>query len=299
MDKANKDGKPFFIWLNPTRMHVFTHLAPKYEEMRNSENGWTIQEAGMAQFDDDIGDVMKKLDDMGIADNTIVVVTTDNGAEGFSWPDGGTTPFKGWKGMGTEGGFRVPLVVRWPDKVKPNQVINGVMDGMDWFPTLVAAAGYQGDIAADLAKGKQLDGKEYKVHLDGYDQTDMLTKEGKSARNEVWYFTESTLAAARIGDYKYMFIDQPDGWFGPKVNLDWPGIYNLRLDPFEKMNLNESLFAANWWAFEFWRFVFIQQEVAKLAKTAIDFPPMQPGASFNLSAVKEKIEKAMANRAGN
>jgi arylsulfatase A-like enzyme len=299
MDEAQKDGKPFFIWLNPTRMHVFTHLAPKYEEMRNSQNGWTVQEAGMAQFDDIIGDVMKKLDDMGVADNTIVVVTTDNGAEGFSWPDGGTTPFKGWKGMGTEGGFRVPQVVRWPGKVEPNQVINGVMDGMDWFPTLVAAAGYQGDIAADLAKGKKLDGKEYKVHLDGYDQTDMLTKGGKSARNEEWYFTESTLAAARIGDYKYVFIDQPDGWFGPKVNLDWPGIYNLRLDPFEKMNLNESLFAANWWAFEFWRFVFIQQEVAKLAKTATDFPPMQPGASFNLSAVKEKIEKAMSNRAGN
>ena len=299
MDEAQKDGKPFFIWLNPTRMHVFTHLAPKYEEMRNSQNGWTVQEAGMAQFDDIIGDVMKKLDDMGVADNTIVVVTTDNGAEGFSWPDGGTTPFKGWKGMGTEGGFRVPQVVRWPGKVEPNQVINGVMDGMDWFPTLVAAAGYQGDIAADLAKGRKLDGKEYKVHLDGYDQTDMLTKGGKSARNEEWYFTESTLAAARIGDYKYVFIDQPDGWFGPKVNLDWPGIYNLRLDPFEKMNLNESLFAANWWAFEFWRFVFIQQEVAKLAKTATDFPPMQPGASFNLSAVKEKIEKAMSNRAGN
>ena len=299
MDEAQKDGKPFFIWLNPTRMHVFTHLAPKYEEMRNSQNGWTVQEAGMAQFDDIIGDVMKKLDDMGVADNTIVVVTTDNGAEGFSWPDGGTTPFKGWKGMGTEGGFRVPQVVRWPGKVEPNQVINGVMDGMDWFPTLVAAAGYQGDIAADLAKGKKLDGKEYKVHLDGYDQTDMLTKGGKSARNEEWYFTESTLAAARIGDYKYVFIDQPDGWFGPKVNLDWPGIYNLRLDPFEKMNLNESLFAANWWAFEFWRFVFIQQEVAKLAKTATDFPPMQPGASFNLSAVKDKIEKAMSNRAGN
>jgi len=200
--------------------------------------------------------------------------------------------------MGTEGGFRAPCVIRWPGKVKPNQVINGVMSGLDWFPTFVAAAGYQGDIAADLKKGKTLNGTKYKVHLDGYNQVGMLTKGEKSARNELWYFTESTLAAARIGDYKYVFIDQPDGWFGPKVKLDWPGIYNLRLDPFEKMNLNESLFAANWWAFEFWRFVFIQQEVAKLAQTAIDFPPMQPGASFNLSAIKEKVEKAMANRAG-
>jgi arylsulfatase A-like enzyme len=298
MKKAQTDKKPFFIWLNPTRMHVFTHLSPKYEKLRNAENGWTVQEAGMAQFDDVIGGVMRQLDEMGIADNTIVAVSTDNGTEGFSWPDGGTTPFKGWKGMGTEGGFRSPCVIRWPGKVKPNHVINGVMSGLDWFPTFVAAAGYQGDIAADLLKGKKLNGKEYKVHLDGYNQMGMLTKDEKSARNEFGYFTESTLAAARVGDHKYVFIDQPDGWFGPKVKLDWPGIYNLRLDPFEKMNLGESLFAANWWAFEFWRFVFIQQEVAKLAQSAIEFPPMQPGASFNLSLIKEKVEKAMANRAG-
>ncbi len=129
MDNARQDNKPFFVWLNPTRMHVITHLSPKYEQMRNSDNGWSIQEAGMAQFDDIIGDVMNKLEEMGIADNTIVVVSTDNGAEGFSWPDGGTTPFKGWKGMGTEGGFRVPAVIRWPGKVEPDQVINGVMSG--------------------------------------------------------------------------------------------------------------------------------------------------------------------------
>jgi arylsulfatase A-like enzyme len=299
MEQAKQDGKPFFVWLNPTRMHVVTHLSPKYEAMRTAENGWTIQEAGMAQFDDVIGGVMKKLDEMGLADNTIIAVTTDNGTEGFSWPDGGTTPFKGWKGMGTEGGFRVPLVVRWPGKVKPNQVINGIMSGLDWFPTFVAAAGYQGDIAADLKKGKTLNGTQYKVYLDGYNQMNMLTKGGKSARNELWYFTESTLAAARIGDYKYVFIDQPDGWFGPKVHLDWPGIYNLRVDPFEKMGLGDSLFAANWWAFEFWRFVFIQQEVGQLAQTVIDFPPMQPGASFNLSALKQKIQQHMASRAGN
>lgn len=299
IDKAQKDGKPFFVWLNPTRMHVFTHLSPKYEAMRNSENGWTLQEAGMAQFDDIIGDVMQKLDEMGIADNTIVVVSTDNGTEGFSWPDGGTTPFKGWKGMGTEGGFRSPAIIRWPGKIKPNQVINEVMSGLDWFPTFVAAAGYEGDVAADLRKGKMLNGTEYKVHLDGYNQLGMLTQGEKSARNEFWYFTESTLAAARIGDFKYTFLDQPQGWFGPKVPLDWPGIVNLRLDPFEKMSINQSLFAANWWAFEFWRFVFVQQEVAKLAKTVVEYPPMQASASFNLSAVKEKIQKALANRTGN
>jgi arylsulfatase A-like enzyme len=299
MDKAKNDGKPFFVWLNPTRMHVVTHLAEKYKKLRNSENGWSLQEAGMAEFDDIIGDVMNKLEEMGVADNTIIAVSTDNGTEGFTWPDGGTTPFKGWKGMGTEGGFRVPLVMRWSGKIKPNQVINGVMSGLDFFPTFVAAAGYQGDIAEDLKKGKTLNGKQYKVHLDGYNQMDMLTNGGKSARNEIWYFTESTLAAARIGDYKYTFISQPQGWFGPKVKLDWPGIVNPRLDPFEKMGLGDSLFAKDWWVFQFWRFVFVQQEVAKLAQTAIDFPPMQRGASFNLEAVKEQVKKALANRTGN
>ena len=149
-----------------------------------------------------------------------------------------------------------------------------------------------------MRQGKTLYGTEYKVHLDGYNQLDMLTKGSKSARDEIWYFTESTLAAARIGDYKYTFISQPQGWFGPKVKLDWPGLVNLRLDPFEKMSIGDSLFAKDWWVFEFWRFVFVQQEVAKLAQTALDFPPMQPGASFNLEGVKKKIEAAMANRMG-
>jgi arylsulfatase len=126
----------------------------------------------------------------------------------------------------------------------------------------------------------------------------MLTKGAKSARNEVWYFTETALAAARIGDFKYVFLDQPEGWFGPKVHLDWPAIYNLRLDPFEKMTIGDSLFAKDWWVFQFWRFVFVQQEVAKLAETAVEFPPMQAAASFNLEEVKERIQKAIANRAG-
>ncbi|GAB5378010.1 MAG: arylsulfatase [Acuticoccus sp.] len=299
MDKAQDSDQPFFIWLNPTRMHVTTHLSPEYEQLRTSENGWSIQEAGMAQFDDIIGDVIEKLEEMGVADNTIVVVSTDNGTEGFTWPDGGTTPFKGWKGMGTEGGFRAPAVVRWPGKVDEGQVINEVMSGLDWFPTFVAAAGYEGDIAADLKEGATLNGTEYKVHLDGYNQLDMLTNGGKSARSEFWYFTESVLAAARIDDFKYVFTEQPDGWFGPSVQKNWPGIYNLRLDPFEKMNMGESLFFKDWWVNEFWRFVFVQQEVAKLARTAIEFPPMQAGASFNLEAVKKKVQQALSSPTGN
>jgi arylsulfatase len=299
IDKAKKDDKPFFVWLNPTRMHVFTYLSPKYESLITKENKWTIQEAGMVQFDDVIGSVMKKLEDIGESDNTIIIVTTDNGTETFTWPDGGTTPFKGEKGMGTEGGFRVPAVIRWPGKVKPNQAINGVMSGMDWFPTFVTAAGNP-KIIDELLKGKEIGGKTYKVHLDGYDQTDMLTNGGESARNELWYFTQTQLAAVRIGDVKYGLLSQPDGWLGPVVKNSWPTLYNLRLDPFERMGFgpNESFMSfQNYYAQEFWRFVFMQEEVAKLAKTAIDYPPLQKGASFNLDAVKQQIKEAQAAHA--
>jgi len=294
IDKAVKDDKPFFCWLNPTRMHVVTHLSPKYEALRTSENSWSLQEAGMSQLDDIVGHVTKKLDDMGLTENTIIVFSTDNGTESFSWPDGGTSPFKGAKGMGTEGGFRSPCIVQWPGTVKPNSVINGVMSGLDWFPTFVGAAG-NSNIAADLKAGKSLNGKDYKVHLDGYDQTALLSG-GESARKEFFYFTESTLAAVRIGDWKYTFIDQPQGWFGPKVKLDWPGLVNLRLDPFEKMGMDGSMYYGEWYTYEFWRYVFVQQQVAKLAETALEFPPMQAAASFNLDAVKQHIQQAMAKR---
>jgi arylsulfatase len=296
MGKAQKDGKPFFVWMNPTRMHVFTRLSPKYEALRTPKNGWSMQEAGMAQFDDIIGGVMQKLENMGVADNTIIVICTDNGTEVFTWPDGGTTPFKGAKGMGTEGGFRTPAVVRWPDKIKPNQVINGVMSGMDWLPTFVTAAGNP-NIKQELLKGKKMGGKTYKVHLDGYDQTDMLTKGGESARQEFWYFTQSVLAAARIDDMKYVLLDQPGGWVGATVKNNFPRIYNLRLDPFERMGFdpNESFMSfEHFYGQNFWRLVFLQQEVAKLAKTAIEYPPMQASASFNLDAVKKKVQEAQA-----
>jgi len=291
MDKAQDNDKPFFIWHNPTRMHVFTHLSPEYQATMTPENEWSIQEAGMKQFDDIVGSVMQKLEDLGIADNTIIVVTTDNGAETFTWPDGGTTPFKGNKGMGTEGGFRSPAAVRWPGKIAPNQVVNGVMSGMDWFPTFVAAAGNP-NIKEQLLEGKTLNGKNYKVHLDGYDQTDMLTNDGESTRNEFWYFTQTNLAAARIGNYKFVLLDQPGGWFGPTVSLNMPKVFNLRLDPFEKMGSDDSPMAFKTWVRNFWRMVFMQQEVGKLAKSAIDYPVMQGSASFNLDAVKQQIEEA-------
>ena len=299
MEKAKKDDKPFFVWYNPTRMHVFTYLSPKYQAMMTPENKWSLQEAGMKQLDDLVGSVMAKLDEMGEADNTIIIFTTDNGTETFTWPDGGNTPFKGAKGMGTEGGFRVPAIIRWPGKVKPNQVINGVMSGMDWFPTFLTAAGNP-NIKEELLKGKSIGGKTYKVHLDGYDQTDMLTKGGESTRNEIWYFTQSRLAAVRLGDVKFQLLGQPGGWFGPEVKLGWPLMFNLRLDPFERLSISpgESMMSMqNYYGQEFWRFVIMQEEVGKLAKTAVDYPPMQKGASFNLSATKKHL-KEVSNKRG-
>jgi arylsulfatase A-like enzyme len=301
IDKARADQKPFFVWLNPTRMHVVTHLSEKYEALRTPENGWSIQEAGMAQLDEVVGSVMNYLKTNALDDNTIVVFTTDNGAENFTWPDGGQTPFAGGKGTGLEGGFRVPAMVRWPGKVPAGKVENGIVSGLDWFPTLVAAAGNP-NVVNELLTGKKIGDQTFKVHLDGYSQLDLITGRAPSARHEIFYLTETTLAAVRIDDDKYRFTDQPGGWLGATEKVDWPILTNLRLDPSERTGMfngkdNGSIAYYNWFAYEFWRFVFVQQEVAKAARTLIEFPPMQAAASFNMSAVKEAVEKAIAARA--
>jgi arylsulfatase len=244
----------------------------------------------MAQLDDIVGSVMKYLKDNGLEDNTIIAFSTDNGTENFSWPDGGQTPFAGGKGTVLEGGFRAPAIIRWPGHVPADKVENGIVSGLDWFPTFVAAAGNP-NIAKELLNGKQLGDKTYKVHLDGYNQMDLLAGKGPSARHEVFYFAETTLGAVRIDDFKYRFIDQPNGWFGGTVKVDWPILVNLRLDPFERTGIGQSLFAKDWWAFEFWRFVFVQQEVAQASQSFLDFPPMQEGASFNMSAIKAELEQ--------
>ncbi|HTP00688.1 MAG TPA: arylsulfatase, partial [Anaerolineales bacterium] len=274
VDKSRADGKPFFLWLNPTRMHVITHLSDKYESMRTPENSWSIQEAGMAQLDDIVGTVMKYLKDNGLENNTIIAFSTDNGAENFTWPDGGQTPFAGGKGTALEGGFRVPCIVRWPGHVPAGKVENGIISGLDWFPTFVAAAGNP-NIVEELKKGKELGGTSYKVHLDGYDQTALITGKGPSKRHEIFYFTEATLSAVRINDFKYRFTDQPNGWLGATVKVDWPILVNLRLDPFERTGMyngkdNGSIAYYNWFAYEFWRFVFVQQEIGKAAQTFLE-----------------------------
>jgi arylsulfatase len=299
IEKAKSENKPFFCWLNPTRMHIVTHLSPKWEATRNSKYGWSLQEAGMAQLDNDIGLVMQKLKDMGEDDNTIVVFTTDNGTEVFTWPDGGTTPFSQCKGTVMEGGFRVPCIARWPGHIPAGVVENGLMSGMDWFPTFCTAAGNT-TITADLLKGLKLGDRIYKNHLDGYDQTAMLTGKGPSTRHEIFYLGESSIGAVRIDDYKFRFIDQPQGWLGEKTHVDVPYITNLRLDPFERMGWpgNGTKDGAqayfDWFKYQFWRFVFVQQVMGKALQTFIDYPPMQRGASFNLDAVKAEMAKRMA-----
>lgn len=297
MDKAKQDGKPFFIWLNPSRMHIFTHLSDKYKSMMNPENSWYTEEAGMAQLDDIVGSVMQKLKDMGIENNTIVIFTTDNGAEIMSWPDGGMTPFAGQKGMALEGGMRVPAIIRWPGKVPAGKIENGIISGLDWFPTLIAAAG-DTNIVNELLQGKKMGDTTYKVHLDGYDQTNLLTGKGPSSRHEVYYFTESTLGAIRIDDYKYQFTSQPGGWLGGTVKLDWPSITNLRLDPFERVGTQSMGYGMDFYGHEFWRFVFVQNQVEILGKSFIQYPPMQAGASFNLESVKQQIMKAIRSQQG-
>jgi arylsulfatase A-like enzyme len=305
MDKAKKDGKPFFIWHNTTRMHVWTFLSPKYQAMMNNKSNYGLEEAGMAQMDDSIGALMKHLEDIGVADNTIVIFTTDNGAEVFTWPDGGMTPFKATKGTVYEGGFRVPALIRWPGKVKPGTVENGLFSGLDWFPTLTAAAGNP-NITDQLLKGVKLGDREYKNHLDGYNQLDLLLGKGPSARHELFYFGGPQLGAIRIDDFKFRFYDQPGGWPGPKVMTDMPTMVNLRQDPFERtpsiggQSLNDqgAGYVNDFMAREFWRFVLVQQTVAKLAETAIGYPPMQDPASFNLDAVKKKIDAAIREHEG-
>ena len=247
---------------------------------------------------------MQYLKDNGLDDNTIVMFTTDNGTEQFTWPDGGQTPFALAKGTIMEGGFRVPAILRWPGHVPANSIQNGIFSGLDWLPSFLTAAGNP-NINDQLLKSVKVGDRTYKNHLDGYDQTDAITGKGPSVRHEIYYFGESTLGAVRIDDFKYRFIEQPKGWPGEKVHVDMPILTNLRLDPYERtgwagnMAGEGSMQYWDWFKYEFWRFVFVQQEVGKLAKTAIDYPPMQKGASFNLDALKAELaKKAAAAQAG-
>ncbi len=305
MDEAKKAGKPFFVWHNTTRMHAYTYVSGKYQAMMNSKTNFGLEESGMAQLDDAVGALMKHVDEIGEADNTIIVFTTDNGAETFTWPDGGNTPFKGCKGMATEGGFRAPCIARWPGHIQPGTIENGLFSGLDWFPTLVAAAGNP-NITNQLLKGARLGDRTYKNHLDGYNQLALLEGKGPSQRNELFYFAGPKLGAIRVDDFKFQFFNQPSGWTGPKLTSDMPTMYNIRQDPFERFAQLTGETAANgafgyfndFFGREMWRFVMVQQKVVALGRSAIDYPPMQDPASFNLDAVRKQIEEIIKVHSG-
>lgn len=292
MKQAKEAGQPFFIWHNPTRMHVWTNLSEKYKAMMNNNTNYGLEEAGMAQLDDIVGTLMQALEDLDLAKNTIVIFTVDNGAQVFTWPDGGMTPFRSGKGTIYEGGFRVPCIVRWPDKIKPGHIENGIFSSLDWFPTLLAAAGNP-DIKKQLIQGVEFGGIEYKNYLDGYDQTKLLLNQAPSARHEIFYFTNKNLGAIRIDNFKFQLLDQPGGWMRPVVTLGTPLIYNLRQDPFERTPVWNTAEGAPAYINEFysretWRFVGAQEVLTKFYKTMLAFPPPERGG---LDEIRRTIEQ--------
>jgi arylsulfatase A-like enzyme len=305
MDESKRDGRPFFLWHNTTRMHVWTFLPPEYQRQMNLQTNYGVSEAGMAQMDDSIGALMRHLDQIGEAENTIVIFITDNGAEVFTWPDGGMTPFRATKGTIYEGGFRTPCIVRWPGRIQPGRVENGIFSGLDWLPTLAAAAGNP-NVTQQLLQGVTLNGRQYKNHLDGYNQLDLLLGRGPSARREIFYFGGPQLGALRVDDFKFQFYQQPYGWPGEKTTTDMPVMVNLRQDPFERtpsirgetLNTSGGGYTNDFFAREFWRFVEVQKYVARLAETAVEFPPMQDPATFNLDAVKRQVEAMIRHQRG-
>ena len=231
IDGAVRDRKPFFVWFNPTRMHIWTHLKPASQ----GKTGLGIYPDGMVEHDGQVGELLKKLDDLGIANNTIVIYTTDNGAEAFSWPDGGTTPFRGEKNTNWEGGYRVPAMVRWPGLVPPHIEINDIFSAEDWATTLVAAAG-EPDIKEKLLQGYAAAGKTFRVHLDGYDQRDLLARKGPDKRREFFYWTDDgNLAGLRYEQWKAVFMEQKahglDVWAQPMVQLRLPSAVQSALRP--------------------------------------------------------------------
>jgi arylsulfatase len=300
MDKQAKAGKPFFCYYNSTRMHVFTHLKKESQ----GKTGVGLYADGMVEHDGHVGQLLKKLDDLGIADNTIVVYTTDNGAEVFTWPDGGTTPYRGEKATNWEGAFRVPICIRWPGVIKPGTVYNDFFAHEDFIPTFAAAAG-DTDIVQRLLKGTTLNGKQFKVHLDGYNLVPFFKGEVKeSPRKEFLYWSDDgDLMAIRVNQWKIAFMQQhtevgpryPGGvWMGGFDQLRSPALYNLRADPFERGP--ESLYYGDWFAHRMFLFVPAQAAVAHELETFKEFPPRAKAASFTVSDAMDKIMSA--NKAG-
>lgn len=271
--KAVEDDKPFFVWHCPSRAHVWTHLSPKYEAMIG-QDGMGLQEVVMKDLDDHVGEVLEELDRLGVAENTIIIFTADNGPEIMTWPDGGMTPFRGEKGTTWEGGVRAPMLVKWPGKVPEGTVNNGIFSAMDWLPTLVAAAGGPQDLKEKMLKGY----KGKKAHLDGYNQLPLLTGQGPSSRNEIIYYERDTLQAVRYGDWKVHFVVQNDGWSGGKEHLNAPLLFNLRQDPFERTD-EESGMYIEWMGKKMWAFGPAKRIVEQHLATFKDWPAPSKGSA--------------------
>lgn len=289
VDRNVKANKPFFLWYNSTRMHVWTHL----KKESYGKTGIGIYPDGMVEHDGYVGEVLQKLDELGIADNTIVIYSTDNGAETVTWPDGGTTPFHGEKGTTWEGGFRVPLVVRWPGVIKPGTVYNDIISQEDWMPTLLAAAG-EPDIVAKLKQGVQANGKEFKVHPDGYNFLPYFKGEAKeSPRREILYFGQGgELNAIRVGNWKIHFATlRGNIATGTREVPGWPLIVNLRADPYEKGPHEADLGYLRWYGDNMWTFVPVQNVIRNFLVTIPKYP-FQSGESLNAAGVNYQSLKA-------
>jgi len=290
MEKANKAGKPWFIWWSGTRMHFRTHVK---DELRGI-SGQDEYADGMVEHDRHIGKFLDKLDELGIADNTIVFYSTDNGPHYNTWPDAAATPFRGEKNTNWEGGWRVPATVRWPGKVKPGAWNNEIMHHMDWLPTFLAAAG-EADIKEKLLKGVDANGRDYKVHLDGYNMLPLLSGEVEEGpRKEVFYFSDDgDLTALRYDDWKMIFMEQKATgtfrvWMEPFVPLRVPLIENLRRDPYERAEITSNTYY-DWLLDRAFLLVPAQAYVGEFLKTFKEYPPRQKAASFSLDQVMEKM----------
>ncbi|MDF4310594.1 sulfatase-like hydrolase/transferase, partial [Vibrio parahaemolyticus] len=292
MDRAVKAKKPFFVWWNATRMHFRTHVKPDNQ----GKTGISTYADGMVEHDNHVGQLLKKVDDLGIKDNTIVFYSTDNGPHMNSWPDAGTTPFRGEKNTNWEGAYRVPAMVRWPGKIKAGSVSNDIMHHMDWMPTFVAAAG-DDNIKEKLLKGYSAGDKKFKVHLDGYNFLPYLTgKEEKAPREEIFYFSDDgDLTALRYNKWKLVFMEQRAKgtlriWAEPFTKLRVPKIFNLRMDPYEVADVTSNTYY-DWMLDRAYMLVPAQTYVGRFLETFKEFPPRQKAASFSLDQVMEKLQE--------
>ncbi|UCD56268.1 MAG: sulfatase-like hydrolase/transferase, partial [Candidatus Hydrogenedentota bacterium] len=289
IERAHKAKKPFFVWFASSRMHFYTHVPKKWL----GTSGLNFYADGMLQHDDHVGQLLDKLDELGIADNTIVLYTGDNGPHACTWPDAAVTWFRSEKVTNWEGAFRVPMLVRWPGKIKAGSVSNEIMSHLDWVPTLMAAAG-DPDIKEKLKKGHSAAGKRFKVHLDGYNFLPHLTgKEEKSPRKEFLYFNDDAeLTALRYNRWKLVFLEQrAEGqavWRDPYFALRAPKLFDLRMDPFERADHDSNTYE-DWWVRRVYLMVPAQAFMANYLRTFQEFPPSQKPAAFNLDRVMEQL----------